>query len=65
MNVFVYRFIYHNDGVIKINSLLIHMARPKEELSYIEHVRPKTSLSIHDVGWTSVLRPEHVPWIQT
>jgi len=41
------------------------MARPKEELSDLGHVRPRISSSIREVGWMSTLCPEHVPWIQT
>ena len=41
------------------------MARPKEELSCIGHVRPSISSSIREVGWTSTLRLEHVPCVQT
>ena len=41
------------------------MARPKEELSGLGHVRPRISSSVREASWTSTLRPEHAPWTQT
>ena len=40
------------------------MARPKEELSGLGHVRPRISSSVREACWTSTVRPEHAPWTQ-
>ena len=46
----------------KPTSELVHMSCPKDKVNCQSMFVQGESSSVHEVGWMSTLRPEHIPW---